>query len=285
MDAATLRLILIVVGVAFLIGLYLWERRRAEGPDREQDWENYLGDKREPNLGPVDSDESPEEPWEDFESSSRSEAKFAQTASTADARPGADDFDAQARDSVTVTSDEMADDSSGVGARPGQQSEFETGADESASPSGPMDSREPLLIQLFVVTRGEPFAGERILAAAGRLKLTPGSMDIFHRQASEESVRGPLYSMANLVKPGSFPFHHMDSFETQGLALFAQFDGDPSDLMVFDELLHGARDLADVLDGEVQAKGRQPLTNDRARALRGQVSALLQRQSDQTASE
>jgi cell division protein ZipA len=134
-----------------------------------------------------------------------------------------------------------------------------------------------MLIQLFVVAVGEPFAGARILAAAKRLKLMPGSMDIFHRLASDDGDRAPLYSMANLVKPGSFPLSDMHGFRSPGLALFAQLGGDPSDLMVYDEMLHVARALAADLGGEVQERGRQPLTDERAKALRVQVSALLQR--------
>ena len=58
MDATTLRLILVVIGAVFLIGLYLWERQRAEGnrgarrvrrpPSRR---------KQEPKLGPFDDGE------------------------------------------------------------------------------------------------------------------------------------------------------------------------------------------------------------------------------------
>lgn len=54
MDAATLRIILLVVGVAFLIGLFLWERRRtaqADLDDEEPFFEPLGAEKREPNLG------------------------------------------------------------------------------------------------------------------------------------------------------------------------------------------------------------------------------------------
>jgi cell division protein ZipA len=139
--------------------------------------------------------------------------------------------------------------------------------------------QDMLLIQLFVVAVDKPFVGERILAAADRVKLIPGSMDIFHRQAADDSVRAPLFSMANMVKPGSFPFDAMEDFETPGLALFAQLTGAPSDLMVYDELLHAARMLAEELGGDVQERGRRTLTAERAGILRGQVSALLQREA------
>ena len=53
MDATTLRIILIIVGAAFLIGLYLWERRRSEA-DADEDWDAPSTNKREPDIGALE---------------------------------------------------------------------------------------------------------------------------------------------------------------------------------------------------------------------------------------
>jgi len=237
MDAATLRLILLVVGAAFLLALYLWERYRARRRnERDDDWDAWDVEKREPNLGPLHSEES------DFD-------------------------DASIFDQPSVAHNDKASNPE---------------PDAADSNQGPREPGE-LLIQLYVVTLGAPFPGDDILAAAKRCKLVPGDHDIFHRQAADDGAHAPLFSMANLVNPGTFPFASMDDFETRGLALFAQLRGDPSDLMVFDEMLHAARTLAEDLGGEVQERGRTPLSAERVKALRGQVSGLLQR--EQTASD
>lgn len=278
MDAATLRLILIVVGAAFLVGLYLWERRRAEDRDDDHDWDNYLGTKREPNLGPLESHEREFAPDDEDRWQSRSEFESSY-------QP---EYEPEfASDAEPESPSEERDRTAAAGG--GEADAFE---DEPAAPSGATalqadrsaDGQEMLLIQLFVVAVGEPFAGERVLAAAGRVKLVPGSMDIFHRLA-DDSVHTPLFSMANMVKPGAFPFDAMDEFETPGLALFAQLTGASSDLMVYDELLHAARTLAQDLGGDVQERGRRTLTAERAGILRGQVSALFQRQPGHPAGE
>jgi cell division protein ZipA len=326
MDAATLRLILIIVGVAFLIGLYLWERRRAEAREDEHDWDNYLNDKREPNLGPLESetpDLSDDGPWGDFdeESAFRPEPEpepepesdpeldlkpepepgpdlepLLESEPEADREPkpepvGSPDWDLDREEPKPESEPDPTAVERPMGADADADSGVNAAASASPTPaSAPASSDEApkragddaMLIQLFVVAVREPFAGERILAAAKRLKLTPGSMDIFHRLASDDSARAPLYSMANLIKPGSFPLRDMRGFESPGLALFAQLGGDPSDLMVFDELLHAARALAGELGGEVQERGRHPLTDERAKALRAQVSALLQRAPGQS---
>ena len=216
MDAATLRIILIIVGALFLVGLYLWERRRQDLED-ETDEAPRL-DKREPELGSYDDD---------------------------------DDGDDMVQPPAPPVPDETAE-----------------AADAPAA-------KEPLIVQFFVVSKSAPFDGDAIVVLAERHDLHPGEMDIFHRHPSEGVGETPLFSMANLVKPGTFPFDDMTSFQTRGLALFAQLTGDPGDLMVFDEMLQAARALADSLDGELQQNDGSALSVEQVQKLRNQVVALV----------
>ena len=386
MDAATLRLILIVVGAAFLLVMYLWERSRAEQRDNTDDWDNYLGDQRgdqhEPTLGSLQPSEydddlgvladtpsaepdtapdtvsdqglAPEsEPYalRELMPADNQMPLAAETADddaiislkiqAADEAPGPESDQEPAAGSSPdapgfeipkpelpnseiptseiPTSEIPTSEIQATHAQPSDAGEVEDGeratsagmqvkieaeqqgspraaqksgqkpafaaspaADANVNSTAPDMDQGPLLIQLFVVATGQPFAGERILSAARHQKLMPGKMDIFHRQAPDDGTRAPLYSMANLVKPGSFPMRNMRDFKTPGLALFAQLEGDPSDLMVYDDLLHVARALASELGGQVQEKGRRPLTEERAQALRAQVSAKLQLSSAPT---
>jgi len=215
MDAATLRIILIIVGALFLVGLYLWERRRQDLED-ETDEAPRL-DKREPALGSYDDD----------------------------------DGDDMVQPPAPLVPDETAE-----------------AADAPAA-------KEPLIVQFFVVSKSAPFDGDAIVVLAERHDLHPGEMDIFHRHPSEGVGETPLFSMANLVKPGTFPFDDMTSFQTRGLALFAQLTGDPGDLMVFDEMLQAARALADSLDGELQQNDGSALSVEQVQKLRNQVVALV----------
>jgi cell division protein ZipA len=217
MDAATLRIILLIVGALFLTGLYFWERRRQDLED--EDDEVTRTRKREPQLGSYDDDDD-------------------------------DDDDSSAQPT----------------ARPA------TDAAEVATPSG---VKEPLIIQFFVVSKNVPFDGDEIMLLAERHDLHPGEMDIFHRHPSEGVGETPLFSMANLVKPGTFPFDDMADFQTRGLALFAQLTGDPGDLMVFDEMLQAARGLAEALDGELQQHDGGPLSVEQVQKIRDQVVALV----------
>lgn len=241
MDAATLRLILVVIGAVFLIGLYLWEKQRAEGTDDESRRERPAPSRgrHEPNLGRFRDD---------------------------DAFGGEDEAE-------DVGSDDAQ---AGLGRRGADADEAQEPASPKAEAQDTSAAGEQLLIQLYITSSGSAFSGEDILAAAERCKVRPGDMDIFHRTRGDVPGGEPLFSMANLVKPGVFPFDDMTEFASPGLAVFGQFQGEPSDLMVFDEMLDAARIMAELLGGDIRGPGREPLRDADAKVLRGRVSALLQ---------
>jgi cell division protein ZipA len=137
-----------------------------------------------------------------------------------------------------------------------------------------------MLVQLFVFAQGQGFPGPAIEAATQRQQLIPGEMDIYHRRSLDGTSPTARFSMANLVKPGTFPFEAMGGFSTPGLALFAQFDGRPSDLMVYDELVQTARALADELGGEVATKDRRPFDDRVWERLRSRLLRLIDARAD-----
>jgi len=165
--------------------------------------------------------------------------------------------------------DEAADDGRGGG--------FE-GSAPSTAPEG--DSRltqdnavgAPFLIQASVVARrGETFSGEELRDALLDLGLVHGEMDIFHRY--DRSFREPLFSVASLVKPGTFPMDDMKAFDCPGVVFFFQPTKVPDPLAVFDDLFETSRDLAEKLDGIEWDEHREPLTEESVRALRERVEA------------
>lgn len=130
---------------------------------------------------------------------------------------------------------------------------------------------EPLLIQLSVSARQTLFKGPELLEVAESCGLHPGEMDIFHCLDEFDDETRIYFSMANLVKPGRFPFAAMDDFSTPGLILFAQLEGDPEDLTILDEMIAAARKLATLLNGEVLDDTRRTLTPKKQDDLRQAV--------------
>jgi cell division protein ZipA len=123
-----------------------------------------------------------------------------------------------------------------------------------AAPPGPM------ILTVHVLAPGEPFSGADIVHVAGHCGLEPGEMEIFHCYLGDEEHRQTLFSMANMVKPGTFPFGNMAEFQSPGLTLFAQLDGTADDPGRMEELLGTAHALAEELDGELCDERRSPLS-------------------------
>jgi cell division protein ZipA len=98
-------------------------------------------------------------------------------------------------------------------------------------------------------------------------------MDIFHCLDEFDDGTRVYFSMANMVKPGTFPFDDLDGFSTPGLMLFAQLDGQPEDLTILEEMIATARKLATTLGGDVFDDSRRPLTVRKEEEMRQAVLA------------
>jgi cell division protein ZipA len=118
----------------------------------------------------------------------------------------------------------------------------------------------PMILTVHVLAPDEPFSGADIVHVAARCGLEPGEMEIFHCFLGDEERRQTLFSMANMVKPGTFPFGGMADFQSPGLTLFAQLDGTADDPGRMEELLGTAHALAEELEGELCDERRRPLT-------------------------
>lgn len=135
------------------------------------------------------------------------------------------------------------------------------------------DDETPLLIQLSVAKRTGEFAGPDILEVSESCGLRPGEMDIFHCLDEFDDGTRIYFSMANMVKPGTFPFDAMEDFSTPGMMLFAQLEGYPEDLTVLEEMIATARKLANSLGGDVLDNTRRPLTVRKEEEMRTAVLA------------
>ncbi|AUB83577.1 cell division protein ZipA C-terminal FtsZ-binding domain-containing protein [Candidatus Thiodictyon syntrophicum] len=131
----------------------------------------------------------------------------------------------------------------------------------------------PLLLQLSVAKRYGEFPGLDLLEVAESCGLRPGDMDIFHCLDEFDDGTRVYFSMANMVKPGTFPFDDMEGFNTPGMMLFAQLDGRPEDLTILEEMIATARKLATTLGGDVLDETRRPLTVRKEEELRKSVLA------------
>jgi cell division protein ZipA len=116
---------------------------------------------------------------------------------------------------------------------------------------------ETVLILSILARDGSSLSGEAINSVAHANDMIFGEMDIFHRM--DESNRS-VFSLVNMVKPGSFDPSTIHQLNTPGITLFLQLPGPTNAVNAFDDMLHTAQRMSEVLEARLCDRSRQPLT-------------------------
>ena len=141
------------------------------------------------------------------------------------------------------------------------------------------DRKIERIVTLFVATRpGETIAGSDVVVAAEKAGLQFGDMGIFHRLVSGKTEEGPVFSMANMVKPGSFDMSRLDELRSPGVTLFMTLPGPLPALDAWEMLLPTAQRLAELLDATVLDEERNALGRQRIAHLRDELRAWDRKQ-------
>lgn len=121
---------------------------------------------------------------------------------------------------------------------------------------------DEVLIMNIMARSGTRFHGQDLLQALMDEGLKLGAMDIFHRHLDNDGDAPVLFSLANMVVPGTFNLSEMQNFETPGISLFLSLplEGGES-IAAYDDLARTARNLARNLDGELKDENRSVMTN------------------------
>lgn len=235
-DANVLRLIILGVGLVLIAGLYYFGRPRR--PDQGQYRAAPLrrpastpGERVEPRIG--DAPGEPEVPA--FGAIEPEQLELPSTPMTA-VDPVEPDVSAPPPQSST-------------GRRP--------------------DGQFERIMTLYVAARdGGTIAGPELVVAAEKAGLQYGDMGIYHRLVDGRPDAGPVFSMANRVKPGHFDLARIGELRTPGLTFFMTLPGPLRALDAWDTMLPAAQRVAELLDAQVldaenNALGRQTIQHVR----------------------
>jgi cell division protein ZipA len=85
---------------------------------------------------------------------------------------------------------------------------------------------------------------------------------------SDRDYRIPLFSVASLLEPGTFPIKDMENFQCPGVVLFFQPPQVDDPQAVFDDLVSTCHELAMRLGGAEWDEKRQPLTLEKIAQMR-----------------
>ncbi|NVD07249.1 cell division protein ZipA [Vibrio sp. JPW-9-11-11] len=137
----------------------------------------------------------------------------------------------------------------------------------------PESEESPLEVIVINVhcSGNEPFVGTKLFESMQQNGLIYGEMDIFHRHADLSGTGKVLFSVANMMNPGTLKHDDPAEFTTKGISFFMTMPcfGDPEHN--FKLMLKTAQQIADDLGANVLDDARNLITPNRIDAYKEQV--------------
>jgi cell division protein ZipA len=170
----------------------------------------------------------------------------------------------------------LAQDLSADGDESVVQEEMDLADTANASPSANAGRRVSeefdKIVTLYIAAKaGEMLRGPDIVVAAEKTGLTYGHMNVFHRLVEGHPERGPVFSVANIMKPGSFEMATIQSLETPAIAFFLTLPAPVAALDAWETMLPTAQRMAELLDGVLLDESRNALGRQRIQHLRDEL--------------
>lgn len=130
------------------------------------------------------------------------------------------------------------------------------------------------IVTLYLAAKaGQMLHGPDIVVAAERAGLEYGHMGVFHRLVDGHPGRGPIFSVANIMKPGSFDLANIHELQTPAIAFFLTLPAPVSALDAWDTMLPTAHRMAELLDGVVLDEQRNAIARQRIAHIRDELRA------------
>jgi cell division protein ZipA len=149
--------------------------------------------------------------------------------------------------------------------------------EQKQEPAGPQE----VIIINVMARQGAMFSGTDLLPVLRKQGLHLGEMSIFHRHAELDGSGQVMFSMANMVKPGTFNLAAMETFSTPGVSFFLQLPNKLGNLPSFEKMLAAANAVKVGLDGEFKDENRSVFTRQTVEHCRQRIQdfelALLKR--------
>ena len=273
METDFLRLILFFVGIVVVLVIYFWERHKRVNAQIHaiRNAEQRVGEMRDE----VEADK--QVVIDEYQNSAESEFDE-QEAYEPDMSPRLNEVAAPDAEELSQELNQLSElvaEESALRLDQAEQMPLFSEAEEILS----ANKAKPKVVVINVVSHRAGFNGKDVLDAAADAGLELGEMDIFHRYCeAQRRQKAPLFSMASMVEPGTFPLDKMDEFVTPGLALFVQISGGQGGLALYDEMLMAAEKLTECLGGELQDAMHSTLTRQAIEFQREEIIEFQRRQ-------
>ena len=119
---------------------------------------------------------------------------------------------------------------------------------------------EEVVVINVMARNGSTIEGSKLLPVLLKHGLRLGEMSIFHRHADSDGKGPVMFSMANMVKPGTFSISEMETFTTPGVSFFMQIPNKLGNMQCFDQMLKTAEAVKDEMDAQLKDENRSVFT-------------------------
>ena len=251
-----LRWILLVVGVFFVLIVYFISKKKKKADDY-YDYEDIE------DMPDISTDN-----WDDLDEGV-GEVRIVARDHERDYDNPYDDYSEESSDDQYIAEDEPAYKEAAV---EHDVIEEPVPVEEVKPAPAKQEAPDEAVIVLNILAReGANLPGKSINSVLHANNMVFGDMNIYHRlDDNQQSV----FSVVNMIKPGSFDPTTMHELKTPGISLFMQLPGPRNPSAAFTDMLQTAYRISETLEARLCDKYRQPLTESIADEYRDLVASF-----------